>query len=265
MAQDIGEKSYLDHSAQEIDDAINELPNKIGKTDYATPNKYGIVKLMSGGGLRIDGEEPLLCVNRASESDITEETQEFKPIVPKTIPFVMSRYGIPDKSLISNHNSALINMIDSGPKNRIKTSSGTSIASQRFIEIPLGETKAGTYILCFGHIESTLSGTTCNVTIRNESNATVTTPSEFQFEQGDGVYKEITLTSNSATKIRIYSANNFATSLNQSVSFTDAMICPKAAWDISQKYVPYCPTVQELYRMIAQSAQTMALTETTDN
>lgn len=264
MAQDIGEKSYLDHSAQEIDDAINELPNKIGKTDYATPNKYGIVKLMTGGGLRVDGDEPVLCVNRANESDITAGTQEFKPIVPKTVAFMMNGYGIPDKNRINNHNTELARLIDSGAKNRVKTNSGSSVAAQRFIEIPLGEVTSGTYILYFGHLESTLSDVTCNVTIRDASNNTVTSPSEFQFVQGDGIYKEITLISDAATKIRIYSANTFAASENQVVTFSGAMLCSKAAWNISQAYVPYCPTVQELYQMTAPSAQ-MALTETTDN
>lgn len=261
MAQDMGEKSYLDHSAQEIDDAINELPNKVGKTDYATPNKYGVVKLMTGGGLRVDGDEPVLCVNRANESDITAETQEYKPIVPKTIPFMMSNYGILDKNRINDHNAELARLIDSGAKNRIKTNSGESIASQRFIEIPLGEVKAGTYILYFGHIESTLSGVTCNVTVRDASSNTVTSPSEFQFSQGDGIFKEITLTADTATKIRIYSANNYASSANQVVTFENAMLCAKSAWDISQAYVPYCPSLQEQYQMILVSGtiQTMSL------
>jgi hypothetical protein len=28
------------------------------------------------------------------------------------------------------------------------------------------------------------------------------------------------------------------------------MICTKAAWDVSQKYVPYCPSMAEMYEMI---------------
>lgn len=31
------------------------------------------------------------------------------------------------------------------------------------------------------------------------------------------------------------------------------MICAKSAWNISQKYVPYCPTVSELYAIIQSS------------
>ena len=93
----------------------------------------------------------------------------------------------------------------------------------------------------------------------------VASPAEYQFQRGDGVYKIITLKNDNLAKIRIYGANNYATSAGDIVTFSEAMFCTKSAWDISQKYVPYCPTVQELYRMIAPSAQTMALTETTDN
>lgn len=226
------------------------LSDKVSFTDYATPTQYGVVKLMSGGGLRVDGDEPVLLVNRANQDDITAETQQYKPIVPYTIPYMMSRYGITDKTQITDYGTEIASLIDSGAKNRIKTNSGSSVAANRFIEIPLGSIKAGTYVLYFGHIESTLSGTTCNITIRDASNATVTSPSEFQFAQGDGVYREITVTADTATKIRIYSANNFSNSLNQVVTFTDAMLCSKAAWDISQTYVPYCPTLQEVYDLI---------------
>lgn len=235
------------YTQEQID---NLLADKVSITDYATPNQYGVVKLMSGGGLRVDGEDPLLCVNRANQTDIDDEAQQYKPIVPYTIPYMMSKYGIPDKTRIPNHNAELARIIDTGAKNSIKTNSGTSIAANRFIEIPLSEVKAGIYVLYFGHIESTLSGTTCNVTIRDESSATVTSPSEFQFSQGNEVHREINITSDTATKIRIYSANNFANSLNQSVSFTDAMLCPKSAWDISQAYAPYCPSLQELYNLV---------------
>ena len=235
------------YTQEQIDDLLS---GKVGKTEYATPNQYGVVKLMPGGGLRVDGDVPLLCVNRANQTDIDEETQQYKPIVPYTMSYMMSKYGIPDKTRIPNHNAELALIIDTGAKNHIKTNSGTSIAANRFIEIPLDTVKSGTYILYFGHIESTLSRTTCNVTIRDANNNTVTTPSEYQFEQGDEIFKQITITGDIAVKIRIYSANNFANSLNQTVSFTDAMLCPKSAWDISQAYAPYCPTLQELYALV---------------
>lgn len=235
------------YTEEEIDALLSD---KVSFTDYATPTQYGVVKLMVGGGLRVDGEEPVLLVNRANQEDILAETQQYKPIVPYTIPYMMSRYGITDKTQITDYGTEIARLIDSGAKNRIKTNSGSSIAANRFIEIPVGEVKAGTYVLYFGHIESTLAGTTCNITIRDASNNTVTTPAEFQFLQGDGVYREITVTADTATKIRIYSANNFANSLNQSVTFTDAMLCSKSAWDITQAYVPYCPTLQEVYDLI---------------
>ena len=42
------------------------------------------------------------------------------------------------------------------------------------------------------------------------------------------------------------------------LSFTDAMICTKAAWDISPAVVPYCPTMQALYQMILDLQPTRA-------
>ncbi len=140
--------------------------------------------------------------------------------------------------------------LDSGAKNLLTVSSGSNTTAQRYVEIPC-TAKAGTYVLYFGHLESTdTESTTCSVSFKDASSADVASPAEYQFQRGDGVYKIITLKNDNLAKIRIYGANNYATSAGDIVTFTNAMFCTKTAWDISQAYVPYCPTVQQLYQAL---------------
>lgn len=235
------------YTQEQID---NLLSDKVGKTEYATQNQYGIARIMSGGGLRVDGEEPLLCVDRANEGDITAETQQFKPIVPYTIPYMMGGYGISSKTIIPDHNAELARLIDSGAKNLLTVSSGGNTTTQRFVDVPC-TAKAGTYVLYFGHLESTdTDSETCAISFKDANAVDVGASSVYQFSRGDGVYNVITLKNDNLAQIRIYSANNFATSAGDVVIFTDAMFCTKSAWDISQAYVPYCPTLQDLYNLV---------------
>ncbi len=137
--------------------------------------------------------------------------------------------------------------LDSGAKNLLTVGSGSNTASLRYIEIPC-TAKAGTYVLYFGHLESTdTDSETCAISFKDTNAVDVGATDAYQFARGDGVYKVITLKNDNLARIRIYSANNFATSASDIVTFSEAMLCTKAAWDLSQEYVPYCPTLRELY------------------
>lgn len=150
----------------------------------------------------------------------------------------------------TKHTAALAEIIDGGAKNLLTVSSGNNTTAQRFVDVPC-TAKAGTYVLYFGHLESNdTDSTTCSVSFKDASSVDVASPAEYQFQRGDGVYKIITLKNDNLAKIRIYGANNYATSAGDVVTFSEAMLCTKSAWDISQKYVPYCPTMSELYAMI---------------
>lgn len=138
--------------------------------------------------------------------------------------------------------------LDSGAKNLLTVSSGNNTTAQRFVDVPC-TAKAGTYVLYFGHLESTdTDSETCAISFKDTNAVDVGATDAYQFARGDGVYKVITLKNDNLARIRIYSANNFATSLNDVVTFSNAMFCTKAAWDISPAYVPYCPTLQEIYQ-----------------
>ena len=50
--------------------------------------------------------------------------------------------------------------------------------------------------------------------------------------------------------MRLYASDSYAHSEGDVVSFVDGMVCKEAEWEISQTYVPYCPTMAELYQMI---------------
>ncbi len=180
------------------------------------------------------GEVNAALVGKASADDLTAETAARKA----------------SDANISRITAAQIEQIDTGAKNLLTVSRGNNTTAQRFVDVPC-TAKAGTYVLYFGHLESNdTDSTTCSVSFKDASSVDVASPAEYQFQRGDGVYKVITLKNDNLAKIRIYGANNYATSAGDVVTFSEAMFCTKSAWDISQAYVPYCPTAQEMYQMI---------------
>lgn len=81
-----------------------------------------------------------------------------------------------------------------------------------------------------------------------------------RFDYGEGV----TLTATDTTDIQIVILVAAGYTISTPLVFKP-MICSKAAWNISQKKVPYCPTLQELYAMVqngTRSLQTNTTPET---
>ena len=186
MSQDIGDKAYLSHTAQEIDDAIDALPTK------------------------------------AAAADLTAE--------------VTAREQL---------QAAVTGLIDSGAKNILPVNSGSN---STWLNLS-ATAKSGDYILYIGHLESTdTDSETCQIAFLDSGGNTV--GAYKQMARGDGVYTAITLTSDNLATVRIYSSDSYAHSSGDTVSFTEAMLCTAEDWAISQKYVPYCPTLPELYQMV---------------
>lgn len=143
--------------------------------------------------------------------------------------------------------SALARIIDSGAKNRCPIDAGACEAGSSWyqcaINLPVGE-----YVVSFGMLESDdTDATKCRgiFLAADSSNAS----SYFMFERGENVSAAVTLTKPAAF-FRLNPSDTVAHSSGDIVSFENAMICTAEDWAVSDKYVAYCPTMQELYQMI---------------
>lgn len=130
--------------------------------------------------------------------------------------------------------AALSEIIDSsGIKNLIpygdESGSGEQSTDIRF-NIPRGE-----YVLSFGSLTSTdTDAETCQVAAFSATNQAVS--SYIQFSRGNNVNSAFNLTGDAAF-IRVYASSNTSRGTGDTVTFSNAMLCKKAYWDISDAYV----------------------------
>ena len=164
------------------------------------------------------------------------------------------------KAEINNIDRAeLAKIIDNGAKNIFDMTASSGTIAGNGITVTVNADKS-----------LTLNGTSQNSGVTNFHLGKVSVPA------GNYVLSGCVGGSNSTYFLRII-ADPSVTNTNGSISFeTDGfddvyvdiviggnktldnvtfkpMICTKTAWDISQKYVPYCPPVNELYRMLLAS------------
>ena len=141
------------------------------------------------------------------------------------------------------HTAALAGLMNDGAKNRatINTTSGT-----RNVVIPVS-LPAGEYVIRFGEITSTdTEASVCRVALADASDTAIWAGGTTR-----GTDKSISVTiGQAAAMLYVYASDNYSHSSGKTVTVSDLMICTKAEWDISQTYVPYCPTMPELYQMI---------------
>lgn len=143
--------------------------------------------------------------------------------------------------------AALSGQIDGGAKNRLTINSGSSTPPTRWIDIPVN-IEPGTYHVYFGDLASDdTDAETCQMIFFDSSMQQAS--GWLMLPRGNDVSGVITVTAAAAT-FRLYPSNSYANSTGDTVTFTNAMICAEAEWAMSQKYVPYCPTLPELYAMI---------------
>lgn len=103
---DSDEYISISEIAEEFNTVYEELDNKVGKTDYASTEQYGIIKLSTSGGLELTSDDTLkvktdvyygtaLATNGtirtlpAVEKEIDAGTQQYKPITPSTIGYAV--------------------------------------------------------------------------------------------------------------------------------------------------------------------------------
>lgn len=135
-------------------------------------------------------------------------------------------------------------LIDTGAKNLCDMATGTGT---RFVNIPI-VLQPGQYHVYFGTITTTdTDSQTCQFAAFTSDNTDASNYLQLQRISGaNGVLTVTAITS----YVRLYASNSYANSAGDTVTFTNCMICFENDWMISQKYVPYCPSLYDLYLLV---------------
>ena len=161
----------------------------------------------------------------------------------KYIPSVSTIVENSVSDIIDPVKESVVSLIDSGSKNVINCTSATEVT---YIDIPCN-VQAGTYTLSFESLTSDdTDASVCKIEF-TDSSSTVHGTSYIQ--RGNNVNASINVDGES-TNVRIYASDSYSNSEDDNITATNAMLCTSYDWKLSNKYVDYCPTVQELYEMI---------------
>ena len=153
--------------------------------------------------------------------------------------------GITSEKLTADE-AALAEVVDAGAKNFAQTDSGSATQyAQIRCAVP-----AGTYKVSFSSLSSDdTDATQCQIYFLDEARQAIVS-SRGLINRGTGVVSNDVNVSSDAGWIWIYASDTLSRSSGDTVSFSGAMCCTKAAWDASHTYRPYAPTNKELYNMI---------------
>ena len=148
---------------------------------------------------------------------------------------------------VSDLHLALSDVINSGGKNKMPVASGQSTPPTRWVNVPV-VLPPGTYRVSFGNLASTdTDDTVCQACFLSGSTQV---SNWLSFERGTHVHSGICTITADTTIFRLYPAGSYASSAGDTVTFDQCMICDNALWEISPEYVPYCPTLYELYQLV---------------
>ena len=148
---------------------------------------------------------------------------------------------------VSDLHLALSDVINSGGKNKMPVASGQSTPPTRWVNVPV-VLPPGTYRVSFGNLASTdTDDTVCQACFLSGSTQV---SNWLSFERGTNVHSGICTITADTTIFRLYPAGSYASSAGDTVTFDQCMICDNALWEISPEYVPYCPTLYELYQLV---------------
>ena len=146
-------------------------------------------------------------------------------------------------SIVDPVKESVASLIDSGSKNMINCTSATEVT---YVDIPC-HVQAGTYTLSFESLTS--DDTDASVCKAEFTDSSTNVHGTSYIQRGNNVNASINVDGES-TNIRIYASDSYANSENDNITATNAMLCTSYDWKLSNKYVDYCPTVQEIYEMI---------------
>lgn len=145
---------------------------------------------------------------------------------------------------ISDLHTAVAKIIDTGAKNMMQTASSSGT---RFVNVPI-VLEPGVYHVYFGGISSNdTDAQTCQFAAFASDNSDAS--NYLQLQRVNGVNGILTV-SKTTSYVRLYASNSYANSAGDTITFSEGMICNENDWSISQKYVPYCPTLADLYAMV---------------
>lgn len=148
---------------------------------------------------------------------------------------------------VSELHSGLVDIINSGGKNKMPVASGQSTPPTRWVNVSVA-LPPGTYRVSFGTLTSTdTDDRVCQACFF--SGATQVS-NWLSFNRGTNVYSGVCTITADTTTFRLYPAGSYATSAGDTVTFDQCMICDNALWEISPEYEPYCPTLYELYQLV---------------
>lgn len=150
--------------------------------------------------------------------------------------------------LLKAHEKHIVGFIDGDSRKNllpVNSTSFTATSSTKWYEIQLQQPiPKGKYVLSFGSISSTdTDSTTCRIMFFSAN--WTDTLTDIQAERGENLTQEITFAKDCSI-IRFCAASTATGGVDDTLTFTDAMICEKSIYDITAKYVPYSPTYQEL-------------------
>lgn len=148
---------------------------------------------------------------------------------------------------VSDLHSALVDVVNSGGKNKMPVASGQSTPPTRWVNVPV-VLSPGTYRVSFGNLTSTdTDDTVCQACFLSGSTQV---SNWLSFERGTNVHSGICTITADTTIFRLYPAGSYASSEGDTVTFDQCMICDNALWEVSPEYTPYCPTLYELYQLV---------------
>lgn len=151
------------------------------------------------------------------------------------------------ESDISKLHDSLAGILNSGSKNKMPTASGQSTPPTRWINVPV-VLPPGAYRVSFGSLTSTdTDDQVCQACFMSGSSQV---SNWLSFERGSDVHSNICTITTDTTTFRLYPAGSYASSEGDTVTFNDCMICTEDDWQISEEYVPYCPSLYDLYQLV---------------
>lgn len=225
-------------------DTVSDLPS--GTYDGVTLSQGWTAKIIENGATYLSNSSGSWLLQPSQQSQIIlpdvyseDEVDALLTPIRTNVTNLQTQQG--------KDTAALINLINTGSKNLMPTPDGQSVPPTRWINIPV-VLQPGTYRVFFGDLQSDdTDDTRCQAAFLAGSTQV---SNWLTFDRGTNVFSGVcTITAETAI-LRLYPSTSYASSAGDTVTFTNCMICKESDWQISQTYVPYCPTLPELYALI---------------
>lgn len=99
------EEIFLTEISQRIVNLSTNFEECVKKSDYATKENIGIMRL--GGGLAVN-KTGIVEVSSATNAEISAGINNYKPIVPANLASAMSAYGIASRDYIASLEARIV-------------------------------------------------------------------------------------------------------------------------------------------------------------